>query len=219
MGEITPSGYISLHDALRHLAKIEDYKEGDDEWFDIGDRLNDAQALHDATEKIRQHLCDSELTGYYFPGGGKPHPVPEGTWTEDEACLERAGPDQGFERLWYFHRRGIQVNDVRWPVFLIESEFEKLRKGETRPKTSMAPKINHGRGRPKGSSPIDDDDEEFLLLMDPMIEQGDTIMTAADIVVAENRGRVWRDTSKTKDASVSSRFQRKWNKTRRPSSD
>ena len=141
MGDTTPTDYISLHDALRGLAKIDDYTEGGLERLDIADQLKDAQAMHDATQEMRQHLCDSVLTGYHFLGDGKPHPVPEGTWTEDEACLQRAGPDQGFERLWHFHRRGIQMNGVRWPVFLIESEFEKLRKGETKPKTSMAPRF------------------------------------------------------------------------------
>jgi hypothetical protein len=181
MGGVTPTGYISLHDALRRLAKIDDYKEGDDEWFDIGDRLNDAQAMHHATQEMRQHLCDSLLTGYYFPGGGKPHPVPEGTWTEDDACLERVGPDLGLEHLWHFHRRGIQVNGVRWPVFLIESEFEKLRKGEAKPKTSMAPKIKRGRGRPKGVGGFDD--ELWLDKMQEFVHLGKRPLKAANEVL------------------------------------
>ena len=48
-----PSGYIGIPDAARMLAEIQDYTEADLEWLDIGDRLNDAEALNRATQKLR----------------------------------------------------------------------------------------------------------------------------------------------------------------------
>jgi hypothetical protein len=220
ISDITPSEYISLHNAVRRLAKIKDYSEGDLVALDIGDHLKVAQDTHDKTQALRQHLCNGVLAGYYFVGDGKPHTVPEGIWTVGEACLLRVGTDMGFEDLWHFHPRGIEIVGERRPVFLIEADLEKFLKGKVKPKRTIAPRKDRKRGRPPGSSPIEDNDEEFLLLMDPMIEQGDPIMTAADIVVEENRERVWRDpASKTTDESVSGRLQRKWRESRRSSSD
>jgi hypothetical protein len=217
--DITPTGYISLHDALWRLAGIDEYTEGDIEWLDIGDRLNDAQTMHDATQALRQYLCNAALVGYYFVGDGKPHPVSEGTWTEDEACLQRAGPVWDFEHVYLFHSRGIEIAGERRPVFLVEADLEALLKGVAKPKKSMAPRQDRKRGRRKGSSPVDDNDEEYLLMMDPMIEQGDPIMTAADIVVSNHKDKIWRKTPEVDDKSVSARLQRKWRETRRSSSD
>jgi hypothetical protein len=219
MGDITPSGYVSLLDALRQLAQINDYTEGDLEVLDIGDQLKDAQKIHDKTHTLRQHLCDGGLAGYYFVGDGKPHAVPEGIWSEDEACLVRAGADMGFEDLWHLHPRGVEIVGERHPVFMTKFDLEKLLKDEVKPKKYIAPLKDRKRGRPKGSSPIKDNDEKYLLLMDPMIEQGDPIMTAADIVVSIHRDSIWRKTPDTDDKSVSARLQRKWRKSRRPSSD
>ncbi len=215
MGGVTPTEYISLHDALRRLAKIEDYKEGVDEWFDIGDRLNDAQAMHDATQEMRQHLCDSLLTGYYFLGGGKPHPVPEGTWTEDEACLKRAGPDLGFERLYFFHSRGIVIDSVRRPVFLSEREFKKFQKGGPAPKKSMAPKDKKTPGRRKGEWTIHD--EDWLDEMQKKVLRGKTIYAAAQDVFFENK-KTLRAKSTARDENIIKRLYDKYRKSTRAGS-
>ena len=184
MSDITPTGYISLHDASRLLARIDDYTEADHEWLDIGDRLNDAQAMHDATRELRQHLCNGVLVGYYFVGDGKSHRVPEGTWTEDEACLERVDRDLGFEHLYFFHSRGIEIGSVRQPVFLSESEFEKFQKSGAEPKKTMAPKDKGTPGRRKGdgSKP----DEKWLDAMQEKVLRGASVYEAASDIFHEN---------------------------------
>jgi hypothetical protein len=61
---ITPTGYIGIDAATRVVAELPDDTEADQEWMDIGDRLNDAVALDRATRNIRQWLCDGTLTAY-----------------------------------------------------------------------------------------------------------------------------------------------------------
>lgn len=212
MGDITPTGYISLQDAVWRLAEIEDYTKGDLEWLDTGDRLDDAESLRDVTRELRQHLCDSVLTGHYFVGEGKPHPVPEGTWTEDEACLERAGRDQGFELLYLFHTRGIKIGDVRLPVFLTEHEFEKYRKGGVEPKKSMAPKNPRAPGRRKGDGTIDD--EKWLDAMQEKVLPGASVYKAASDVFHEDKEAL-KAVSNAKDGNIIKRLYDKYQRSKR----
>lgn len=219
MGDITPTGYISLRDAVRRLAGIKDYAEEDDKWLDIGDRLDDATAIHDATQELRQLLCDGELTGYYLQNANNFPIVPRETWTDDDACLSSFGAYPGFENLFDFHADGIKLNDARHRVFLYEASFNKFLSGEAKPMKPHIPPELRKSGRPKNSSPFKDEDEEFLRLMAPLIEQGIPISKAADSVVAETRNLVRGVKTTTKDESVSTRLQRKWRQSREPSSD
>jgi hypothetical protein len=218
---LAPKGYISIRDAIEVMADLPEYTREDNEWRDVGDYLEDAENVAESTKELRQRLIDGELVAHYQPSAGKTATVPELIWADDSACLGGGGPDVRFQHLKLLHPSGVMVDGTRRLIFLLEEEFEALRQGDTQPNPSVA--VVHGikrrPGRPKGSSPVEDNDEEFLLMMDPTIEQGVPIMKAADAVVAENRDRVWRKNSKTTDASVSARLRRKWSKTRRPSSD
>jgi hypothetical protein len=215
MNDTAPTGYISLFSALKNLAGIDEYTEANLECLDIGDRLNDAQAMHDTTQVLRQHLCDSVLTGYYLVGDGKPHPVQVVTWTLDEACLEHAGVDFGFKHLLHFHHRGIEVNDVRFPVFLIEREFEKLRKGEAKPAKSMVPKIKLKPGPRKGDN--EKQDSVWLDMMEKKVLQGKSVYNAASDTFHENKEAL-KAGSAAKDESIIKRLYDKYRKTTRAGS-
>lgn len=210
--DVTIDGYIKLHEAVRRLADIMDYTETDFDWLDIGDRLEDAGAVDQATRRIRLVAANGELKGYFFVGDGKPRPVSEGTWTEHEACLVRAGKDMGFEDLWHFHSRGLEVeNGVRRPVFFIEREFETFRRGNSKAASSMVPREKRPRGRPRGVGAFDDN--RWLLEIDKLVKTGIGAKTAANSVVAAHANEIGRMPG-IPDESVAQRLYRKWSHTR-----
>ena len=100
--EFSPAEYLSLSDAVRMVAKIPEYSDSDNEWLDVGDHLNDAEALDLATKKLRQWLCDGELTACTRDLRGKKINVPEWTWTDDKACLADRSGDEQFRGFQFF---------------------------------------------------------------------------------------------------------------------
>jgi hypothetical protein len=211
--DVAPTGYIRLKEATRLIADIDEFTEAEVDFKDVGDWHNEAIAIDDATREMRQALCDGQLTGYYFVGDGKAHPVPEGTWTDAEACLKRAGPDMGFEYVYHFHARGIEVGGVRWPIFLIEQEFEKLRQGEIEPKKSLAPKTKRPVGRPRDSG---FDDKCWLDEMEKYVQQGShTPYQAANRVAYDRFGEI-RKKPGTDVQSIIDRLYRKYMRSDRP---
>jgi hypothetical protein len=208
-GDVTPSGYINLLEAVRRIAGIDDYTQAVLEWLDDGDRWDDASALHEATRELRQRLTDGELVAYYKPKAGKSVPVPEWIWAVDEACLELSKSDLIFRDFYFLHPLGVEINGVRTPAFLLETAFEDFVSGGAKEKISPQPK--RLPGRPRGSGAMDDD--RWLSEMDRLCEDGVPPKTAANAVVADHKDEIERGKD-VDDDHVAQRLCRKWKDTR-----
>ena len=213
--DIAPSGYLSIHEAIRIVAEVPVYTADDDEWLDFGDRLNDASAIDAATRELRQRLSDGELTAYVQLQAGKVSRIPEWTWADDGACLSRTGPDERFREFRFLHPHGVEIEGRRSQVYLGEKQFEAFRKGETEKSPAMGPKIKRRPGRPEGVGAFDD--ERWLHEIDKCVEEGLGPVTAANSIAAAHREDVERKGG-TSDENVSHRLYRKWRDTRRRSS-
>jgi hypothetical protein len=213
-GDVTPTEYINLIEAAWRIAGIDDYTEADLEWLDTGDRLNDAAKLHEATRELRQRLTDGELVACYKPKPGKWAPVPELVWTDDDACLDRGSPDPMFRDFYFLHPRGVEINGVRTPAFLLETAFEEFVSGGAKKRKLPEPK--RPPGRPRGSGAIDDN--RWLLEMDRLCEDGVPPKTAANAVVADHKDEIERGKG-VSDDHVAQRLCRKWKDTRAAKSE
>ena len=200
---ITPTGYIGIDAATRVVAELTDDTEADQEWMDIGDRLNDAVALDRATRNIRQWLCDGTLTAYAANSEKKVTAVPAWFWVDDRACLDDYMPDELFGDFRFFHADGVRFDGIRTPVFLKVSEFSATLSGNTNPAQS---KTKSRPGRPRGSGAIDDG--QWLDEMQEQVLDGITPWIASIVVVAEHQVSIERKTNAT-DQSVAQRLYNK----------
>jgi hypothetical protein len=205
-----PSGYIGIPDAARMLAEIQDYTEADLEWLDIGDRLNDAEALNRATQKLRQWLSDGTLTAYAPGLGGKKTSVPAWLWADDKACLNDYISGEQLGEFQFFHADGVMFDGIRTPVFFEEDKLIAILRGDIKPKGDKA---TRRLGRPKGSGSFDD--EPWLKKMEKLVTKGTTPWVAAQSVVVDNQKSIKRNNNVSNE-NVAQRLYKKYTDPDRP---
>ena len=212
--EFSPDGYISIYEAIRRAAKIQDYTDADDVWRDFGDLLNDAEALDRATTKLRQWLCDGALIAYTPGGSGNKTKVPKWTWTDDSACLSDRSPDEQFHDFQIFSGKGIKLEDRWLPVFVSEKRFKSLLGEDEDVAKSNKVNVKRGPGRPKGSGSFDD--EQWLERMEIQVLKGLGVLEAANDVVAVFKKDIRRKRGIVNDESIAHRLYQKYKKSNRP---
>jgi hypothetical protein len=208
--DLMPTGYLGIHEAAKILEEVEPITEKDIFCYDTGDHLNKAAAIDAATKKIRQCLCDGEMTGYFQMQTGEIKSVPEWTWADGETCMGHMSNDQQFDGLLYFHSDGVEIDGVRSKVFLLEEEFEALRNGEIKSTPRPKSKSKRRPGRPAGVGACEDDD--WILAIDKLVKDGIGPKTAANSIVAAHSNEIERNEG-TPDDSVAQRLYRKWKAT------
>jgi hypothetical protein len=213
--DITPTGYIGLHEAACRLGGVKDLSETDRLVYDTPDYLADAEAITSATTNLRQWLCDGVLFGYHRVVSGRMEKVPEVIWADSNACLQNPSPrqDPQFNDIHYFDNRGIEFDGKRNNVLLVEGELEKVIRDGAPPSPLLKIKGKPGRLKGDGMKP----DENWLDKMQVLVTQGKTIYAAAADVFHENKKALKAGTTAT-DLNIIKRLYDKYRRSTRAGS-